>query len=131
MGVDKVCYEQQVITDGIERENINYTLSNMKPCSKYYLHIYPSSADGELDVKTKTAIFRTKSLFKDRKKVFSVVPNNLTDKVDISWRKVECATGYKLEWRVGESEKETNVTYYNGNVLGTSLDSPEPCLTIR
>ena len=91
-----MCYEQQVITEGIEKEKINITLSNMKPCSKYYLKMHPSSVDGELDVKTKPAIFRTKSLLKDRQKVFSVELNNPTDKVDISWSKVECATGYKL-----------------------------------
>ena len=55
-----------------------------------------------MDVKTEPAIFRTKSLFKDQKEVFSVELNNLTEKVDISWSKVECATGYKLERRVGE-----------------------------
>jgi hypothetical protein len=119
-----------VITEGIEKKNINYTLSNMKSCSKYYLQIHPSSVDGELDVKTQPAIFRTKSLFKDQKEVFSVKLNNLTDKVDLSWSKVECATGYKLEWRVGK-ENQTNVTFYNENQLGASLDSPEPCLTIR
>ena len=81
--------------------------------------------------KKQPAIFRTKSLFIDQKEVFSVELKNLTDKVDVSWSRVECATGYKLEWRVGESVNQTNVTFYNATELGVSLDSPEPCLTIR
>ena len=50
-------------------------------------------------------------MLKDQKEVFSVVLNNLTNKAEIGWRKVECATGYKLEWRVGESENQTNLTF--------------------
>ena len=74
--------------------------------------------DGELELKTEPAIFRTTSLVKVRKDIFSV--ENLTDNVDISWSKAECG-----EWRVKESESETNVTFYNKNELEVCFDSPD------
>ena len=130
-GVDKVCYEQQVVTEGIVLEKMKYTLTNMKSCSRYLLQIYPSLEDEELAIDEEPAIFRTKSLFTNWTDIFTVTLNNSTDQIDLSWSKVECAAGYELGQRIGVSEIALNATYYGEHEVGALLERPEPCMNIR
>ena len=101
----------------------------MNPCSDHVLEIYPSTSDGEFDAES--IRFTTENPTPNPPSDIDVTINTLTNKVDISWSKVECATGYKIHQKLEHSDTETEWTSDNMQDLSVSLESPEPCVTYR
>ena len=93
------------------------------------LQIYPSTADGELDAEPRQ--FRTENPIPRAPDSVEVGLNMVTNRVDLSWSKVECATGYKIHQKLEHSDTQTDWNSDNVMELAVSLESPEPCVTYR
>ena len=128
-GHDRVCYEDPEVVEESEKHNVSHTITNFKPCSDHVLEIYPSTSDGEFDAES--IRFTTKNPSPSPPTDLDVTLNTLTNKVDITWSIVECATGYKIHQKLEHSDTETAWTSDNVHDLSVSLESPEPCVTYR
>ena len=127
-GIGKTCYEQQVMTEGLEVARMNHSLANMAPCSQFSTSIFPTVGGSELG--SEEAVFTTRSLEPAWPAVFSVLPGNITGKrMSVGWARVECVAGYKLETR--DSGGEVNISYHNASEVGVIIDKPQPCVTVR
>ena len=117
----------KVINDD-KKNKVSVTLHNLRPCSDYSLQIYPTVATGELNAETTS--FLTASLAPTTPGDLVVGLNILTNRVDLHWSSVQCATGYKIHKKPldqSESDTEPDIT----EELVISLDSPAPCSTYR
>ena len=89
----------------------------------------PTTVDGEFDAES--ILFTTNNPAPTPPEDIDVTINSITNKIDITWSSVECATGYKIHQKLGHSGTETEWTYDNSKDLAVSLESPEPCVTYR
>ena len=86
------CYEaQEVVTS--DRGHVTHTISELEPCSEYSLSVHPSTAEGELDSASLSVVTRPPPPRPPAQ--VEVGLNTRGDKVDITWSKVQCATGYR------------------------------------
>ena len=87
------CYEAQEVTSDDDRGHVTHTISDLEPCSEYSLNIHPSTAEGELDSQSLSLVTRPPPPRPPAS--VEVGLNSRGDKVDITWSKVQCATGYR------------------------------------
>ena len=120
---DKICYEKQIIPVS---EIVNDVVANLKMCSVYTVDIFPLYRKSE--IRTKTVKFRTQSPIQNPLNV-QISVDTAKDKVNFSWDKVKCASGYKVLQKL-ENSDSADWTFLTTK-LQLDLDSPEPCSTIR
>ena len=120
---DKICYEKQIIPVS---EIVNDIVANLKMCSVYTVDIFPLYRKSE--IRTKTVKFRTQSPIQNPLNV-QISVDTAKDKVNFSWDKVKCASGYKVLQKL-ENSDSADWTFLTTK-LQLDLDSPEPCSTIR
>ena len=120
---DKICYEKQIIPVS---DVVSDVVANLKMCSVYTLDIFPLYRKRE--IKTKTTKFRTQSPIQNPLNV-QILVDSIKDKVNFSWDKVQCATGYKVLQKLEKSDSADWTFLTTKQQLG--LDSPEPCSTVR
>ena len=88
------CYEaQELVTSDDDRGQVTHAISDLEPCSEYSLTIHPSTAEGELDSQSLSLV--TQPPPPRPPASVEVGLNSRGDKVDITWSKVQCATGYR------------------------------------
>ena len=88
------CYEaQEVVTSADARGQVSHTIGDLEPCSEYSLSIHPSTKEGELDSAALSLVTRPPPPRPPASVEVGLNPRG--DKVDISWSKVQCATGYR------------------------------------
>ena len=121
--VNKVCYEQQVINQG-DKETMQLSLTNMKSCQNYKLQIFPWMGSKEL-ISKEPVIFMTRALQRDWDLKVEQLPHR---KVEITWGREECATGYRLSQRL---DTETSFFEFNNTQLSIIREMPDPCTKIR
>ena len=129
IGLDNICYEEQEVMDDSAKHKLTHSISNLKPCSNHVLEIFPSTIDGEFAAES--VQFKTKSPPASPPDDINVHLNKMTNKVDLNWSKVTCATGYKIHQKLKHSDTETKWTSDDMQELSVSLESPEPCVTYR
>ena len=101
------------------------TLKNLNSCSKHHVEIFPlTEEDEELAAEPRT--FITASPAASPPQEVSVSLNQATNKVDISWSKVQCVEGYRIHQTLGNSGTQTA---WDSEGLSVNLESPEPCVT--
>ena len=88
------CYEaQEVMTSDNDQGHVSHTIGDLEPCSEYSLSIHPSTREGELDSAALSLVTRPPPPRPPASVEVGLNPRG--DKVDISWSKVQCATGYR------------------------------------
>ena len=88
------CYEaQEVMVTSDRGHQVSHTIGELEPCSEYSLSVHPSTADGELDSASLSVVTRPPPPRPPAQ--VEVGLNTRGDKVDITWSKVQCATGYR------------------------------------
>ena len=88
------CYEaQEVVTSSDDRGHVSHTIGDLEPCSEYSLSIHPSTQEGELDSAALSLVTRPPPPRPPASVEVGLNPRG--DKVDITWSKVQCATGYR------------------------------------
>ena len=107
------------------QHKIERMLKNLRPCSSYKLEIFPMTEDGE-ELSAEPRSFKTASPPTAPPQDVSVSLNQATNKVDISWSKVQCAEGYRIHQTLGNSGTQTA---WDSEGLSVNLESPEPCVT--
>merc|ERR1719430_495858 len=104
---------------------MTHTVRNLKPCSKYQLEILPLTED-DVDLAAEPSSFMTGSPPPSPPENVIVKLNQETNKVDISWSMVECASGYRIHQNINNSDTETK---WDSDELSVSLEIPEHCVT--
>ena len=107
------------------QHKIQRSLKNLRPCSSYRLEIFPMTEDNE-ELAAEPRTFTTASPPASPPQEVSVSLNELTNKVDIRWSKVQCAQGYRIHQTLGNSGTKTS---WDSEGLSVNLESPEPCVT--
>ena len=88
------CYEaQEVMTSDNDQGHVSHTIGDLEPCSEYSLSIHPSTSEGELDSAALSLVTRPPPPRPPASVEVGLNPRG--DKVDITWSKVQCATGYR------------------------------------
>ena len=122
---DNDCHEKEVFIDDDKDNKVLVTLDNLRACTDYSLQIFPTLlAAGELDAEGSS--FRTASLSPTTPSNIMVGLNMVTNKVDMNWSSVECATGYRVHQQLAGTQTE-----FITRELVISLDTPSPCSTYR
>ena len=125
IGDTEECFEEMVIIEDPSMYKMAHTLKNLNSCSKHHVEIFPlTEEDEELAAEPRT--FITASPAASPPQEVSVSLNQATNKVDISWSKVQCAEGYRIHQTLGNSGTQTA---WNSEGLSVNLESPEPCVT--
>ena len=119
------CYEEVMILKDPNQHKIQRSLKNLRPCSSYRLEIFPMTEDNE-ELAAEPRTFTTASPPASPPQEVSVSLNELTNKVDIRWSKVQCAQGYRIHQTLGNSGTKTA---WDSEGLSVNLESPEPCVT--
>jgi len=121
---DRKCYEEAVPILESHTNKITHTVRNLQSCSHYNLQILPMTEGTKLTAETRS--FMTGSPPASPPQEVTVTLNGDTNKVDISWSKVECAHGYRIHQKLENSDTEIK---WDSDGLSVSLESPEPCVT--
>jgi len=125
IGETEECFEEMVIIEDPSMYKMAHTLKNLNSCSKHHVEIFPlTEEDEELAAEPRT--FITASPAASPPQEVSVSLNQATNKVDISWSKVQCADGYRIHQTLGNSDTQTA---WDSEGLSVNLESPEPCVT--
>ena len=125
IGDTEECFEEMVIIEDPSMYKMAHTLKNLNSCSKHHVEIFPlTEEDEELAAEPRT--FITASPAASPPQEVSVSLNQATNKVDISWSKVQCAEGYRIHQTLGNSDTQTA---WDSEGLSVNLESPEPCVT--
>jgi hypothetical protein len=119
------CFEEFVIIEDPSMYKMAHTLRNLNSCSKHYLAIFPSMG-GDTTLDAAPQPFQTGSPPASPPQEVTVRLNRETNKVDIGWSRVQCATGYRIHQTLGNSDTKTK---WDSEGLSVSLESPEPCVT--
>ena len=109
--------------------SFRHSIANLSPCTEYTLSIFPSTSEGELNAQPLT--LKTLPPPARPPETVDVRLNDIGDKLDISWSKVACATGYRIHQKLQHSDTETVWIAQHGVHLYLTLDSPEPCVNYR
>lgn len=123
---DLMCEEETIVRDSTVH-NITYEIHNLKPCHEYTLEILPQMSEAEFEphiTKFKTAFPAPSPPLE-----FSAEYHKSSNKVELEWSEVECASGYKIVQMIGNSETTTAWETDDPRQLFTTLESPEPCVT--
>jgi hypothetical protein len=122
---EEMCYEEAVVVERPERHKMTHTVRNLKACSKHQLEIFPLT-DEDTELTAAPRSFMTVSPPASPPQQVKVRLNMETNKVDMSWSRVQCALGYRIHQNLGNSDTETK---WDSEGLSVSLESPEPCVT--
>jgi len=123
---DTVCEEKTIERDSTVH-NITHEIEGLHPCSPYYIEILPEITGKEFE--PDHTEFRTAFPAPAPPADFSAVYRKGSNKVELTWSEVECASGYKIMQMIGNSETTTAWETNDPRLLFTTLDSPEPCVT--
>merc|ERR1719312_502311 len=104
-----------------------HTVSSLRPCAAHYLEILPQVTGKEFE--PNHIEFRTAFPPATPPADFEAVYRQGSNRVELKWAEVECASGYKILQQTGNSDTTTAWETNNPRLLFTSLDSPEPCVT--
>jgi len=126
VGGDLICEQDDIMRDP-SVHNITHTVHNLKPCHAYYLEILPEITGKEFE--PNHIEFKTAFPLAAPPSEFSAVYKQGSNRVELEWSEVECASGYKIMQKIGNSDTTTAWETNNPRLLFTSLDSPEPCVT--
>lgn len=123
---DKLCEEETIYRDSTVH-NITHEISGLHACSPYTLEIMPIVTGAEFD--PDTTEFRTAFPAAAPPPTFSAAFKKGSNKVELEWSEVECASGYKILQMIGNSE-ETKTAWETDDPsqLFRTLESPEPCV---
>jgi hypothetical protein len=119
------CFEEFMVIQSPHSHKMTRTFKSLKPCSKYQLEIHPIT-DENTELAAAPQSFQTSSPPTSPPQEVTVRLNRETNKVDIGWSRVQCATGYRIHQTLGNSDTETK---WDSEGLSVSLESPEPCVT--
>ena len=125
IGKTEECFEEVVIIEDPSMYKMAHTLKNLNSCSKHHVEIFPLTEEDE-ELATEPRTFTTASPPASPPQEVSVSLNELTNKVDIRWSKVQCAQGYRIHQTLGNSGTKTA---WDSEGLSVNLESPEPCVT--
>ena len=125
IGDTKECFEEMVIIEDANMYKMAHTLKNLNSCSKHHVEIFPLTEENE-ELAAEPRTFMTASPAASPPQDVSVSLNQGTNKVDISWSKVQCAEGYRIHQTLGNSGTQTA---WDSEGLSVNLESPEPCVT--
>ena len=82
-------------------------MGGLSSCTDYHLYIYPTY---EKELMADSTTFRTKSPSPLPPSIVNASFNEMTNKVDIRWSPVRCATGYKVHQKLEDSDTSTDWT---------------------
>ena len=125
---DVMCEEETIMRDSTVH-NVTHEIHNLKPCHAYTLEILPQISGASFD--PDTTEFKTAFPAPSPPTEFSAEYKKSSNKVELEWSEVECASGYKIIQMIGNSETTTAWETDNPRQLFTTLESPEPCVTYR
>jgi len=117
------CLEENRIIEDASTHNLTEKIENLSPCSAYSMQIFATTDEEELSAETNH--FETAAPAPNAPENLSVSFNGETNKIDISYGQVACATGYKVYNILDNSEEEL---YKETADESISFDSPEPCV---
>eukprot|EP00092_Neocalanus_flemingeri_P105865 GFUD01135762.1.p1 GENE.GFUD01135762.1~~GFUD01135762.1.p1 ORF type:complete len:785 (-),score=164.61 GFUD01135762.1:1070-3424(-) len=120
---EEECPGETIEIEDPSTHNLTRTIENLSPCSGYSMQIFATTDTDELAAETTT--FETSAPAPTAPENLSVGLNAETNKIDISFEPVACATGYKVYKTIGDSEEEV---LDETTDLSISFDSPEPCV---
>ena len=123
--VSEMCFEEVMILKDPNEHKMERMQKNLRPCTSYQLEIFPMIEDDE-ELEAEPRSFMTASPPPSPPQDVSVSLNQATNKVDISWSKVQCAEGYRIHQTLGNSGTQTA---WDSDGLSVNLESPEPCVT--
>ena len=118
--------EVERIIEDASIHNLTEKIENLSPCSSYSMQIFATTDGQDLDAETEH--FQTSAPAPTAPENLSVGLNGATNKIDISYEQVACATGYKVYQILENSEEEL---YKETADESISFDSPEPCVEFR
>jgi len=117
------CSEENMIIEDPSTHNLTRKIENLSPCSSYSMQIF-ATTDGE-ELNAETTLFQTLAPAPVAPENLSVSLNAETNKIDISYDPVSCATGYKIYQKLAGSEEEL---YKEIGENSISFESPAPCV---
>lgn len=117
------CLEVERIIEDASIHNLTEKIENLSPCSSYSMQIFATTDGQDLDAETEH--FQTSAPAPTAPENLSVGLNGATNKIDISYEQVACATGYKVYQILENSEEELLKETADESI---SFDSPEPCV---
>lgn len=120
---EEECLEENRIIEDASTHNLTEKIENLSPCSKYSMQIFATTNGEELNAEIEH--FQTKAPAPIAPENLSVGLNAETNKIDITFGQVSCATGYKIFQKLDESEAEL---FKETTDTTISFDSPEPCV---
>lgn len=117
------CLEENMEIEDASTHNLTKKVENLSPCSSYSMQIFATTNGEELNAETKP--FQTLAPAPVAPENLSVSLNAETNKIDISYDPVSCATGYKIYQTVAGSEEEMHKETEENSI---SFESPSPCV---
>lgn len=117
------CSEENRIIEDPSTHNLTEKIENLSPCSAYSMQIFATTDGKELNAETTS--FDTRAPAPTAPENLSVSLNAETNKIDISYGQVACATGYKIYQILDKAEEELHKETAEDSI---SFDSPAPCV---
>ena len=128
--VDKLCERSTVVADDHHALHISFEVAGLRPCAHYTLEVVPVIDGAELTASAATA-FSTAFPPATPPSSYTAVLNAVRGRVELAWSQVDCASGYRIVQRMGNSDTTTAWETNDGKELFTSFQDPEPCVTYR
>jgi len=124
---DIIC-EEETITRDSSVHNVTHEVHNLSPCSPHSLSILPIIEGAEFE--PDHTEFRTAPPAPMPPTEFKAAYRQQSNKVELEWSAVSCASGYKIMQTIGETETTTTAWETDDpRELFKTLESPEPCVT--
>ncbi len=127
---DKLCERSSVTADDHKASHVSFEVSSLQPCSHYTLEIVPLVDGSELPASASTT-FSTAFPPASPPASYSASLNSVRNRVELTWSHVDCASGYRILQRMGNSDTTTAWETNDDKELFTSFQDPEPCVTYR
>lgn len=125
---DKLCERSSVTAEDHTASHVTFEVSGLRPCSHYSLEIVPLVDGAELPASPSTT-FSTAFPPASPPASYSASLNLARNRVELTWSHVDCASGYRILQRMGNSDTTTAWETNDDKELFTSFQDPEPCVT--
>merc|ERR1712110_252831 len=129
--MDQQCVQEEFTVES-NAHNISQTIGGLEPCSPHNVKIFPTDGDGVvMKMKSPETKFNTDSPAATPPEEYNVYLDEDKKTVHLNWTYVKCATGYKIQQELTENQIETSWETPDVDLLSTSLQDQEPCVTYR
>jgi len=126
MNGNLICEEEEIVRDS-SVHNVTHIVHGLRPCAAHFLEILPQVSGEQFE--PNRVEFRTAFPTASPPAEFDAVYKQGSNRVELEWSEVQCASGYKILQQTGSSDTTTVWETDNPQLLFTSLESPEPCVT--